>query len=82
MQITKTWYTKSFAGGSKLRPLLTQATTIDELSHALSTIPGDTPFPLEGLRARRAKRSGRQKVTLPDGWLAGDTVEEVDGVGG
>ncbi|MCA8971660.1 MAG: tRNA dihydrouridine synthase DusB [Planctomycetes bacterium] len=71
MQIRKhaTWYTKSFPGGARLRPRLTSVRTLDDLDAALDEIPDETPFPYEGLRVRRCKKSGTQQVALPDGYL-------------
>lgn len=68
------WYTKSFPGGSKLRPEINKVKTLEDLAAALRAIPEDTPFPLEGLRVRRCKKGGTQKVSLPPGYL--DSLED------
>ena len=62
------WYTKSFPGGAKLRPALTKVSSLEELDAALAGIPAETPFPKEGLRARRCKKGGTQRVALPQGY--------------
>ncbi len=65
-----TWYTKCFPGGARLRPRLVHAETLAELRTALADVDRDAPFPLAGLRVPRGKHSGRQRVSLPEGWLA------------
>ena len=64
-----TWYTKSFPGGAQLRQRLTQVKTLDELRAGLADVDRSVPFPPAGMRARRGKRSGTQKVALPHGYL-------------
>jgi hypothetical protein len=63
------WYTKSFPGGAPLRQSLTRVATLDELAAGLATIDRETPFPPDGMRAKRGKRGGTQKVALPHGYL-------------
>lgn len=63
------WYTKSFHGGAALRPKVTRIRSLEELEAALEEIPPETPFPLAGLRVRRCKKSGRQRVVLPRRYL-------------
>ncbi len=65
-----TWYTKCFPGGARLRPRLVRASSLAELAEALATVDRDEPFPLAGLRVPRGKHAGRQRVSLPEGWLA------------
>ena len=64
-----TWYTKSFRGASEIRNRLSRVNSIDELEELLMQLPGDLAFPLSGLRVRRCKAGGTQKVALPDGYL-------------
>ncbi len=64
-----TWYTKSFPGGSTLRRVVTQVKTLQELRDAVEHIDRDQPFPPAGMRVKRGKRSGTQKVALPHGYL-------------
>ena len=71
MQMRKfaTWYTKSFPGGAALRTELTRVTSLDGLRAALAGVDRATPFPPAGMRVKRGKRSGTQKVALPHGYL-------------
>jgi len=64
-----TWYTKSFPGGAALRQRLTRVSSLAELGAAVGDIDRSLPFPPAGMRARRGKRSGTQKVSLPHGYL-------------
>ncbi len=64
-----TWYTKSFVGSAALRSKLTVIRTRAELESILAEIDRSTPFPISGLRVRRGKSSGRQRVILPEGYL-------------
>lgn len=64
-----TWYTKSFVGSAALRAELTAMTSLREFEGILAGVERDTPFPASGLRVRRGKSSGRQQVTLPEGFL-------------
>jgi nifR3 family TIM-barrel protein len=63
------WYTKSFPGGAALRASLIKANTLDELTAGVAGVDRDVPFPPLGMRVRRGKRGGTQKVSLPDGYL-------------
>jgi nifR3 family TIM-barrel protein len=65
-----TWYTKCFPGGARLRPALVAAESLAGLEGALAGVPRDLPFPVQGLRVARGKHAGRQRVSLPEGWLA------------
>ncbi len=69
-----TWYTKAFPGGARRRKELVRATTLADLERALHGIDPTEPFPLEGLRVKRGKSGGRQKVSLPEGYL--DDLED------
>ena len=64
-----TWYTKSFPGGAALRERFVRIKTLDELIAHADSVDRDTPFPPAAMRAKRGKRSGTQKVHLPDGYL-------------
>ena len=64
-----TWYTKSFYGGNALRSQLTKVKTMAELEAIAATVDRTLPFPPDGMRAKRGKRSGTQKVHLPHGYL-------------
>jgi hypothetical protein len=66
-----TWYTKAFPGGASLRERLTRVTTIEELTRGVADLDRSLPFPPAGVRAKRGKRSGTQKVALPHGYLEG-----------
>jgi nifR3 family TIM-barrel protein len=63
------WYTKGFDGASALRSSLSDIGSLDELKSLLGGLPLDEPFPLRALRMGRAKRGGRQRVRLPEGYL-------------
>jgi nifR3 family TIM-barrel protein len=63
-----TWYTKAFPHGAALRQRLTRVTTLEELAGAVEGIDGTEPFPPAGMRAKRGKRSGTQRVSLPPGY--------------
>jgi nifR3 family TIM-barrel protein len=64
-----TWYTKCFPGGARLRPALVRASSVAELAAALADVDRAEPFPVHGLRVPRGKHAGRQRVSLPEGWL-------------
>jgi nifR3 family TIM-barrel protein len=64
-----TWYTKGFPGSPELRNRLTQVSSLADLEAALATADPDQPFPPEAMRMKRGKKSGRQKVALPEGYL-------------
>jgi len=63
------YYTRSFKGGAALRASLARVKSLDELRSGLEGCDREMPFPPAGARARRGKRSGRQKVALPQGYL-------------
>jgi len=64
-----TWYTKGFPGSARLRDALIRIDSLEELEAILARADADEPFPPAAMRARRGKRSRRQKVALPDGYL-------------
>jgi len=63
------WYTKGFRGSAKLRSRLMRVTTLAELEEVLRSGNPEEPFPPEAMRVPRGKTSGRQKVSLPEGFL-------------
>lgn len=63
------WYTKGFPGGAEFRSALSRVSRLDELRSLLETLDPQAPFPAAALRTPRGKRSGRQKVALPEGYL-------------
>ena len=63
------WYTKGFRGSAKLRSRLMRVTTLGELESILREVDADEPFPPEAMRVPRGKTAGRQKVSLPEGFL-------------
>jgi nifR3 family TIM-barrel protein len=63
------WYTKGFHGAAALRANLALITSLDELRALLGALPVDEEFPKRALRMGRAKRGGRQRVKLPEGYL-------------
>lgn len=67
-----TWYTKGFHGSAALRKRLMKVTTLAELETILTEVDRDEPFPPHAMRVPRGKTAGRQKVTLPEGFLDDD----------
>jgi len=63
------WYLKGFPGSAAVRDALFRASSLDEVRALLSGLDPTHPFPPAALRARRCKRSGTQRVALPDGYL-------------
>jgi nifR3 family TIM-barrel protein len=64
-----TWYTKGFAKSAQLRGELIRVNTIAELEEVLSHADPTLEFPASALRVPRGKKSGRQRVALPEGYL-------------
>ncbi len=64
-----TWYTKGFRGSALLRQQLMRVVSLGELRDLLSGLDPDEPFPRAAMRVPRGKTSGRQRVTLPQGYL-------------
>ena len=63
------WYTKCFPGSAPLRERLMHVSSLEELAAALGEVDRSLPYPPEAMRVPRGKRSGIQKVSLPDGYL-------------
>ncbi|ARQ70891.1 tRNA dihydrouridine synthase DusB [Streptomyces marincola] len=63
------WYTKGFSIGSESRRRLAVAASLDELASLLGELDLDQPWPA-GADGPRGRTSGRNRVVLPDGWLA------------
>jgi hypothetical protein len=63
-----TWYTKAFPGGARLRDGLHRLRTVADLEAHVAGVDRSLPFPPAGMRAKRGKRSGTQKVALPFGY--------------
>jgi nifR3 family TIM-barrel protein len=63
------WYTKGFRASARLRSRLMRVTTLGDLEEILAGIDRAEPWPPKGHLVRRGKRSGTQKVALPDGYL-------------
>ncbi len=64
-----TWYTKGFRGSAELRARLMRVVSLAELRETLATLDPLERFPTSALRVPRGKRSGTQRVSLPDGYL-------------
>jgi hypothetical protein len=60
---------KGFRGSAKLRSRLMRVTTLDELQEVLHSADPAEPFPPEAMRVPGGRTAGRQKVTLPEGFL-------------
>ena len=63
------WYTKGFRGSAQLRARLMRVTTLVELEAHLTDANDEERFPPEAMRVPRGKTAGRQKVSLPQGFL-------------
>jgi nifR3 family TIM-barrel protein len=64
-----TWYTKGFPKSAELRGELIRINTIRDLEEVLSHADPTLEFPVSALRVPRGKKSGRQQVALPEGYL-------------
>lgn len=64
-----TWYTKGFPGSARLRSQLVRINTLAELEKILRRVDPALEFPASALRVPRGKKSGRQRVALPEGYL-------------
>lgn len=62
------WYTRGFPSSARLRDRLMRVQHFPELEEALADIDREEPFPEHGHLVRRGKRSGTQKVVLPEGF--------------
>jgi len=63
------WFTKGFPGSAQLRARLVRVCSLDDLRAALAGLDPDLPFPPQAMRVPRGKKSGRQRVALPPGYL-------------
>jgi nifR3 family TIM-barrel protein len=63
-----TWYTKGFPGSTKMRDKLIRVESLEELDAILAEGDPELLFPPRALRLSRGKKSGRQKVVLPEGF--------------
>lgn len=63
------WYTKGFAGSAAVRAALARIDTLEDMRRELARLDASEPFPLNALRAHRAKGSRSQRVALPEGYL-------------
>jgi hypothetical protein len=50
--------------------------TLDELEQILGTVDPSEPFPPEAMRVPRGKTAGRQRVSLPEGFLANRLTDD------
>jgi len=76
------WYTRGFSSSARLRDRLMRVETMAQLAEALSEIDRDEAYPVNAHLVRRGKRSGTQKVVLPEGYLDNlddDTPPEEEG---
>lgn len=63
------WYTKGFSIGSEARKRLAATSSLAELAAELDGLDLDQPWPA-GADGPRGRTAGRDRVVLPDGWLA------------
>lgn len=82
------WYTKGFSVGKDVRHRMAMAGSLAELDGLLGTLDLDQPWPA-GADGPRGRTAGRNKVVLPEGWLADpyenprvDAAAELDTSGG
>jgi nifR3 family TIM-barrel protein len=64
-----TWYTKGFRTSAALRARLVQLESLADLEKLLAELPRSEPFPPGAMRVGRGKKGGRQRVSLPPGYL-------------
>ncbi len=69
-----TWYTKGFLGSARLREKLIRVDSLRDLEKVLAECDPHLRFPATAMRLPRGKRAGRQKVSLPEGYL--DDLED------
>jgi nifR3 family TIM-barrel protein len=69
-----TWYTKGFPGSTKMRDKLIRINSLEELDAILAEGDPELLFPPRAMRLSRGKKSGRQKVALPEGFR--DTLDD------
>ncbi len=74
------WYTKGFRGSAKLRSRLMRVTSLNELEEVLHSGNPAEPFPPEAMRVPRGKTAGRQKVSLPEGFLRNRLTDDTSPV--
>lgn len=63
-----TWYTKGFELSHDIRVGMMQAQSQAQLEDAFREADSGQMFPVSAMRARRGKRSGTQRVVLPEGF--------------
>lgn len=64
-----TWYTKGFRGSAEMRRALMRVQSVAELEEVLRAHDPSEPFPPTAMRVPRGKTAGRQRVSLPQGFL-------------
>ncbi len=69
-----TWYTKGFLDSARLREKLIRVDSLRDLEKVLAECDPHLRFPATAMRLPRGKRAGRQKVSLPEGYL--DDLED------
>ncbi len=63
-----TWYTKGFPGSTRMRDKLIRIESLEELESILAEGDPDLLYPARAMRMNRGKKSGRQRVLLPEGF--------------
>ena len=74
------WYTKGFRGSAKLRARLMRVNTLSELKAVLRAGDRAEPFPPDAMRVPRGKTAGRQRVSLPEGFLENRLTDDTSPV--
>ncbi len=62
------WYTRGFASSAQLRDRLMRVQSVSEFENVVATVDRSLPYPQSAHLVRRGKRSGTQKVVLPNGF--------------
>ncbi len=63
------WYTKGFPKTGPVRDRLIRMDALEDIERAFDGLDMATRFPPAAMRVRRGKRSGKQRVALPHGYL-------------
>ncbi len=74
------WYTKGFRDSAKLRARLMRVNTLSELKAVLRAGDRAEPFPPDAMRVPRGKTAGRQRVSLPEGFLENRLTDDTSPV--
>jgi nifR3 family TIM-barrel protein len=65
------WYTKGFPGSAAVRARMMEIEDLEDLRALVGELDPAAEFPLHALRTHRGKGTRVQRVSLPEGYLAG-----------